>query len=95
MKYFSYISWRYSTKNKLDEAIMALLEVNNRKVIPEDELEYFKNGIISDIKLFEAEHPKCKSKKASWFLMRPVERDWAISGFGGCNFYLYSSKKND
>jgi hypothetical protein len=101
--YFSYISNRYTLKNKLHKAVYELLVSQERVIIEADKFKEFKKYIISSIERCNAAYPRCTPLKPEWSdeahvnvtynsAERPYEDCALYLGYGVCNFYLYQSK---
>jgi hypothetical protein len=66
------------------------LQLNDRKIIKEEDLQQFQQCIIKGIEQMCVVNPRCKPLKASWY--KPETTDWLLSGLGFTNFHLYASK---
>lgn len=96
MHYFSYISNEYSTKNKLEAAILKELKNIERQVIPENDCKAFQKNIEDKISCLNKQFSRCTPFYPQWWSAAKQE-DIKLT-FGGmnnpiCNFYLYASKK--
>lgn len=94
MNYFSYIPADYSLRNSLQKAVFSFLQANDRKIIPADEAEEFKKGILTGIKELNSIHPKCHPVQAHWENQGVSKGDFTLwIGVGIiCRFHLYLSK---
>lgn len=94
MKYFTYITWQYTRKNKLDNAVAELIENNNRQIIEDERnVDFFKHQILDAIKKREAENPRCKPLKAYWGKLND-HGDLVLYGVGCLTFHIYKSERD-
>lgn len=92
MQYFSYISWTYTLKNKLEKDVLFLLEALDRKVLPDQSAAAaLRENIIGKIHDVNLTHPRCKPLRAQW---TNTDDDYQlILGPGTiCHYHLYATK---
>lgn len=97
MRYFTYISYSWNSRNKLDDAIRKFLFTKNRTIIDEKEIHQFKTHIIDEIKKLEDMYKRCKPVKAHWWIPGINKTDFALGFDGGssniCSFNIYKESK--
>lgn len=91
MAYLSVKGYTLSLKNSLENALNEFFKIHDRFIIPDDEIEDYKKGIITSIEEFNRIHTRCKPIAASWWIDTST-KDIHLSGVGPINFCLYKSK---
>jgi hypothetical protein len=66
MNYFTYISYWYSPKNKLEAAIHEYLRKEERKIIPATEINAFRTRIYRGIMCINGMFPRCHPVTVAW-----------------------------
>jgi hypothetical protein len=95
MKYFAFITHELSLKNNLEIAAKELLMGNNRTIIEEKDIDWFRNEITKSIEKLNAQYPRCTPLKPSWWQpgwANEKKRDWALNNIGSCTFNLYATR---
>jgi len=98
MRYFSYISFEYTPKNKLHEQVHEFLKANDRKIIEADKVDQFKRHILSGIKKLNQANPKCNPIEAHWWNPALIgKKDHLLNvGIGTiCSFNLFHEESKN
>jgi hypothetical protein len=99
MRFFTYISSTYATKNALEADVLKHLQSLDRKLIADVDLEAFKTRLFLRVELFNQKHHRCQPIKLEFHKSSRIsneERDFVLrwngnQGFNGhavCNFYI-------
>lgn len=90
MQKFSYITWTYVPKNKLEEAVLEFLKTKIRKVITREKvIDFYKENILMVIEELNKKHKRCKPIKAYWEVDNKMG-DENLRGVNVCVFKLYA-----
>lgn len=90
-RYISYIGQSYIPRNSLEKAVSAYLHSMDRKIVPAEDLEQFKQEIIDGINELNTEYPRCKPIDVRFSPIGALKKDvdqYILSGEVRCNFYL-------
>jgi hypothetical protein len=66
-KYLVNLGMFYQPKNKLHKAIQEFIQKQSRKVIPDNDLKYYKNRLWAVIDNLNSLHPKCTPVKVNFW----------------------------
>lgn len=89
MHYFSYISYTYSPKNKLEKAVYELLKEKDRSIVPDNDLIKFQGQITDRIEELNKDFPRCNPIKPYF---HKVGKDYHLSPNVTAVFNIYASK---
>lgn len=89
LHYFSYISISYVTKNRLEAALLSLLESHDRKIIATENVIGFRVKLNADIAALNTCHPRCKPIHPSFY---ESDGDVFLHNIKVCHFALLKSK---
>lgn len=91
MAYFSKTGNFLIPKNNLEKAVAELIKSNNRMIILDDEIEDFKNKILSQIKVLCEKFPRCKAPKYYFHGDYGNNGDFHFGGIDSITFHIYKA----
>lgn len=88
--YLVYQHYSTASKNKLEEEFFQHLKSIDRMLIPDDKIEFFKEGILLKYDDLCKEYPRCKPIEKRWYCQN--EKDIHLFG-SNAEFKLLKSKE--
>lgn len=79
--YLFAVEHTYSTKNRLQKAVLEYFKKMDRIIIPASEIDKFKTKIIEDINEFNSKFKACKAIYITFSPGHPYKQDVMIHGF--------------